>query len=235
MPTLSLLKRSGRDNAPWATRTINNDDNDIAQARESAPKTAGTGLTPRKKAEALPPVDDRPSNSSNNSNNSNNSRGGSVADKQATPINDPIPPSFASLSSAAKKERRESKREILHDLISWSIRGAGRALTTSTPPSPPASQLPSSTSSASPASTLNTASAAASSTSQGIVRSRQRRASATAAFSATWAGGKTVRFCFNHFLFKTCYFSHFPNERSRFPACQTLLPQGKKKNSLCCR
>ncbi|CAK7217333.1 hypothetical protein SBRCBS47491_003128 [Sporothrix bragantina] len=199
MPTLSLLKRSGRDNAPWSTRTWKDNSDDLVQASESAPRTASLPVR-RKRTESAPrPVD--------------NGYMSSGTDFHVVSAAATMPSTPSSSSSAAKKERRDSKRDLLHDLISRSIRGAGRALSTSTPPSPSPSQSPSSTSLVSPTSATAVPNApiifpispppfsssspfrtrqpaAAAPAPQRLVRSRPRQSSAAAAYPAASAGGK---------------------------------------------
>ncbi|CAK7206668.1 hypothetical protein SEUCBS139899_009472 [Sporothrix eucalyptigena] len=198
MPSLSLLKRSGRDNSPWATRTWNDNSDGLVQAPETAPRTASMPV-PARRTGAVSTLAEEGYNSSG-------------TDLHSVSTSASIP--SMSLPSNVRKDRRDSKRDLFHGLISRSIRGAGRALSTSTPPPPSPSQSGSSSSLVSPTSattaanapfpispppslssssfrTRQPAPAAAPPAPQRLLRSRPRQSSAATTHSATSAGSKT--------------------------------------------
>ncbi|KAL1909383.1 hypothetical protein Sste5344_004778 [Sporothrix stenoceras] len=117
MPSLSLLKRSGREASPWSMRTWNDPSDNI----DESPETTRT---------ASMPVPARNGLASPNNDNAFGSRTGGygscgtdlhgVSTTAVLPETSPLSPT--------KKERRDSKRDLFHGLISRSIRGAGLRL-----------------------------------------------------------------------------------------------------------
>ncbi|KIH91514.1 hypothetical protein SPBR_01980 [Sporothrix brasiliensis 5110] len=213
MPSLSILKRSGRDAPPWSLRSWNNPSDNIIETPETT--TTRTEIMPvSARSCAGSPTADNIFGSNSRSYERNG------ADLQGVSIPGPMTTTTSPLSPP-KKDRRDSKRDLLHGLISRSIRGAGRALSTSSPSSPPSSQSASTTSLSplsssvgSPTSTTATASTApslfasppqtsspspfherkprtAAPAPQKLYRPRPRQSSAAPAYSGASASNKT--------------------------------------------
>lgn len=226
MPSLSLLKRPGREASPWSMRTWNDPSDNIDESSETT--TTRTESMPIPARNGMASID--------NDNGFGSTAGGygnsgadvhGVATSASFPATSPLSPT--------KKDRRDSKRDLFHGLISRSIRGAGRALSTaSSPPSPSSSQSasttslsasssslisptstaattpnatslfapPSQTSSPSPFRARNqTTSTTAAPAPQRLLRSRPRQSSAAPAYSGAPASSKTVRAVLSLFLF----------------------------------
>ncbi|OAA61834.1 hypothetical protein SPI_04693 [Niveomyces insectorum RCEF 264] len=127
MPSLFVLKRSGRDASPWSRRPWH-----------LHPAGPGDDL-------AIASDDDGNDRFADESNGSGSGSGSGYTSGYTSGNEKTVPPSASSAllspttTTTTNRERRDSKRDLLQDLIRRSLRGAGRALSATSTPSTPTS------------------------------------------------------------------------------------------------